>query len=121
MQNNVTLDTLGGGALAELFSEDLARVLANINDPNTDEKAKRSITMTVTFTPNKDRDQADISIFCSAKLAGIPKVSSQVFIGRQAGKLVAVEHNPKQSDLFDQPKPTLAASSGVANFPGGDK
>ena len=112
----VTLDTLGGGALAELFEAELARVLANIADPNTNESTRRSISISVSFKPNRDRDIADVELTCSSKLAGIATVSTQLFMGRHQGKLIAVEHNPKQSTLFDQPRPQLAASA-VATFP----
>lgn len=111
-QQGLTLDSIGGGALRELFETELARVLANINDPNTDEKTKRTIAIAVTFKP-KDRDVADVELTCSSKLAPIAKVSTQVFMGRQGGKLIAVESDPRQSNLFDQPKPAAA----VAAFP----
>lgn len=103
---NVTLDTIGGGALVELFEAELSRVLANIADPNTDDKAARVITIAVKFKPNRDRDASSVEIACTSKLAGIMKVSTNLFIGRHAGKLVAVENNPKQTELFDQPRPT---------------
>ena len=67
MQQGVTLDTLGGGALSELFTAELNRVLANIADPNTDEKAKRSISINVTLKPNRDRDIADVELTGTAK------------------------------------------------------
>lgn len=113
MVQGVTLDNLGGGALAELFQTELARVLANITDPNTDEKTKRTIVITVALKP-KDRGVADVELTCSAKLAPIAKVSTQVFMGRHQGKLMAVENDPRQSSLFDQPKPAPIA----ANFGG---
>lgn len=106
----VTLETIGGGALSELFGAELARVLANIADPNTDTGAKRTISIAVTFKPNRDRDVADVELKCSSKLAGIMTVSAQVFMGRHQGKLVAVENDPRQSNLFDAPKPTAVAS-----------
>jgi len=109
----VTLDTIGGGALRELFAAELARVLANIADPNTDTGAKRSITIAVSFKPNRDRDVADVELRCQSKLAGIASVSTQVFVGRAGGKLVAVENDPRQAALFDVDKPQLAA---VATF-----
>ncbi len=110
--NSVTLDSIGGGALAELFAAELAKVLANIADPNTDERATRSISLTVSFKP-RERDAADISLSCNSKLAGTVAFRSQVFMGRQNGKLVMVESDPRQTNLFDQAKPQLAS---VANF-----
>lgn len=110
----VTLDTIGGGALGELFGAELARVLANIADPNTDEKAKRTISITVSFKPNGQRDSAAVELTCASKLAGIQKVATQVFMGRQNGRLVAVENDPKQSGLFDEARAPLSA---VSSFP----
>lgn len=113
MQHGVTLDTIGGGALSELFAEELARILANIADPNTDPAAKRSMTIVVRFKPNRDRDVADVALTCSSKLAGIMTVSTQLFMGRQDGKLIAVESDPRQSNLFDADRPKLSAVAGA--------
>jgi hypothetical protein len=98
----VTLETIGGGALSELFAAELARVLSNIADPNTDVQAKRAISIAVTFKPTKDREVVDVELKCSSKLAGIVTVSTRVFMGKSQGKLIAVEQDPRQSSLFDQ-------------------
>lgn len=108
----VTLDTIGSGALSELFQAELAKVLANIADPNTDEKGKRTISIQVIFKPDA-RDVAHVELKCTSKIASLMTVRTQVFMGKQQGKLIAVEHDPRQSNLFDQQKPTLAA---VASF-----
>jgi len=105
----VTLDTIGGGALSELFDAELARILANIADPNTDTAAKRVVTITVSFKPNRDRDVADVELKCSSKLAGIMTVQTQLFMGKHKGKLIAVESDPRQSNLFEPERPTLSA------------
>jgi hypothetical protein len=110
----VTLDSIGSGALQQLFDEELARVLANIADPNTDTKTKRTITIAVSFKPNRDRDVADVELKCGSKLAGIMTVETQLFMGRHQGQLIAVENDPRQSDLFDAQKPALKA---VSSFP----
>lgn len=109
----VSLDTIGGGALGELFAAELARVLANIADPNTDNASKRVITIQVAFKPNRERDNAAVELKCHSKLAGINTVSSTVYMGRREGKLIAVESDPRQSRLFDDERP-LAAK--VASF-----
>lgn len=110
----VTLDTIGGGALSELFDAELARILSNITDPNTDTATKRVMTITVKFKPNRDRDVADVELTCGSKLAGIMTVSTQLFMGKHQGKLIAVENDPRQSNLFDQERQSLAA---VGQFP----
>jgi hypothetical protein len=107
----VTLDTIGGGALSELFGAELDRILANIADPNTDPTAKRQVTITVAFKPNRDRDVANVELKCASKLAGITTVSAQLFIGKHKGKLIAVENDPKQSKLFDNERPLAAVGA----------
>ena len=109
----VTLDTIGGGALSELFDAELSRILSNITDPNTDPKSKRVMTIQVKFTPNRDRDIADVELTCSSKLAGIMTISTQLFMGKHKGKLIAVESDPRQSNLFDRERQPIAA---VADF-----
>jgi hypothetical protein len=109
----VTLETIGSGALNELFEAELARILSNITDPNTDTATKRVMTITVKFKPNRDRDIADVDIACNSKLAGIMTVSTQLFMGKHKGKLIAVESDPRQTNLFDQERRPLAA---VAEF-----
>jgi hypothetical protein len=103
MVGGVTLETIGGGALAELFARALSEVLANIADPNTDPKSKRAIAMSVSFKPKSDRATADVQLTCVSKLAGVATVDTRLFLGRQKGKLVAVEDDPRQGSFFDQP------------------
>ncbi len=117
----VTLDTIGGGALSELFAAELSRILSNITDPNTDSKTKRVMTLTVKFKPNRDRDVADVELTCSSKLAGIMTVSTQLFVGKHKGQLVAVESDPRQSGLFDQEERRLAAVAEFGNGKDGQK
>lgn len=107
----VTLDTIGGGALSELFQAELARILSNITDPNTDNTTKRVMTIQVKFKPNRERDVADVALTCTSKLAGIMTVSTQLFMGKHQGRLIAVESDPRQTNLFDQERQGLAAVS----------
>ena len=111
-QAGVTLDTIGSGALVELFDAELARVLENIQDPNTDAKRKRIITVKVTFAPSENRDLADVNLTCGSKLAGIKTVGTRLYVGKSRGKLIAVENDPRQTTLFDQPpqRPTAVAA-----------
>lgn len=113
---DVTLETIGNGSLGELFAAELARVLDNIADPNTDQKTKRVITLQVSFKPGRDRDVADVELKCSSKLAGINSVNALVYIGRRDGKVVAVEDNVKQAALFDDPNAPARPLAAVVNL-----
>jgi hypothetical protein len=98
----VTLATLADGAAAELFQSELDRVLRNIADVNTDAKQKRTITLTVTFAPDEERELGHVTVKAAAKLAGLKGAKTNVYFGRHQGQLVATEYNPKQSGLFDE-------------------
>lgn len=120
MQQGVSIDTIGNGALVELFGAELQRILSNITDPNTDTTTKRVMTIQIKFKPNRDRDVADVDITCSSKLAGIMTVSTQLFMGKIRGEYVAVESDPRQSKLFDQEPRPLAAVSQFSNEQAGE-
>ena len=103
-EQDVALDTLGQGAAVERFGLALQKVLDNIQDPNTNPKAKRSVTLKVTISPAEDRSVSDVQIDVLEKLAPIKPFGTRLFMGRDKdGKGVASEHIP-DTGLFDQPK-----------------
>jgi len=99
----ITISTLAGGAVDELFADALAKVCENIADPNTDHKAARVILLKFTVLADEDRRVGQIEIACANKLAGIKGMRVGVYFGRQDGIPVAVEA-PSQVDLFPTPK-----------------
>lgn len=104
----ITLDSLAQGAAGELFQNALARVLENIEDPNTDHRTKRALTIQFLFSADEERRLGNVEIRAATKLAGIKGVTRPLFFGRHEGALVAVE-TPSQRDLFGDPhgKPKL--------------
>lgn len=98
----LTLAGLADGAADELWAAVLKRVLENIQDPNTDHKAKRSITLRFDFEADEDRQVGEVALTCSSKLASGKAVKTVVFYGRDHGELVAVEQ-PRQKDMFPEP------------------
>ena len=104
----VNLSTLGGGAAVQLFQAELQKVLDNIVDENTKPDAVREVTLKVKIKPDVDRDYGQVSISCTSRLAPMAPFGTNFFIGKQRGKGVAQEHNPKQAKLFE-PDAGLAA------------
>lgn len=94
----VSLDNLGGGAAVEKFNDELAEVLRNIQDPNTNPTTVRDIKLTVSLKPTEDRASAAVLISTTKKLAPIKAFASQVFIGRGATGVEAREI--LQGDMF---------------------
>lgn len=92
----VCLETLGSGAAAELFNDELGKVLSNIVDVNTDHKTAREVSLKVTIRPNEDRTFGAVTIAASSKLAPVKSVGTAFFIGRKAGRAVATERDSRQ-------------------------
>lgn len=97
----ITLTTIAGGAAVNLFQGELDRVLRNIQDPNTEARATRKITLEISFAPDEERELGEVQVRVSAKLAGMKGAKTRVFFGRHKGQFVATEFDPKQVDLFD--------------------
>lgn len=102
-EESVTLDTLADGAASELFQGQLDRVVQNILDPNTPAKARRVITLKVVIEPDEDRGMGAVALTCEAKLQTAKGARTTLWFGRQRGRAVAVESDPRQGGLFDIP------------------
>lgn len=99
----ITLGTLANGAIEEMFGEALLAILTNVDDVNTDHKAKRSIMMTFAFSVDEDRHVGHVDVQVQTKLAGVKGVTANVYFGRHEGRHVAVEA-PSQETLFPAPE-----------------
>jgi hypothetical protein len=97
----LSLANLAGGAAIERFDLELNRVLENIADPNTSLK-QRKISLDVIFKPDDRREGCEITVSCSAKLAGMREYGSHIYIdSRRPG--LAFEADPRQMSLeFDE-------------------
>lgn len=111
----VSLLSLGNGTAMELFSHELKKVMANIKDPNTDGKKKRSITLKVEFVPFSDRTGFQAVIDVKTSLAAVPAVpAGNIFIMRDGGELKAYSHDTRQEQLFqEEEKEEQSAASNV--------
>jgi hypothetical protein len=101
--HSISLETLAGGALAEMFEHELARVLANIANPNTPSTAAREIVVKVRIKPNENRDIGQITATCFANLPRNLPAVTQAYLGMNEGVLMAVEADPRQPGLFGEP------------------
>ena len=105
-QKQVTLSTLANGAADELFIDALAKVLDNIQDPNTKATDSREIVLKFTVTTDDERKVGKIEVKCQTKLAGVKGLVVPVYLGQQDGVNVAVE-SPRQEELFPTAKSLL--------------
>lgn len=79
------LVTIGNGAALELFKREMARVLANIKDPNTSPTKARSIGLTFSFKPYNDRSGAAIEIEVKSRICATTGVNATIYIQRIGG------------------------------------
>lgn len=90
--NEITFDTLAGGALRERFNDTLDDVLKNITDPNTEATKTRKMNITVSFKPNKNRSLSSVSFDVKATLQPAVSIQTEIVIDRDDdGNPVAAE------------------------------
>jgi multidrug efflux pump subunit AcrB len=88
----ITLSGLHGGAVVEAVDHEIQNVLANITDVNTSKQKARTVTLTLTFKPNKERNIADVTFQAKSALAPAEALETSIIIDRnQAGQPVAFE------------------------------
>ena len=109
----ITLSNLLDGAVEERFQDALARVLENLDDPNTDTKPARRIVVVLKVTTDDERRGATVEVSCATKLAPLRPLGSFLLLGRHEGRPAAVEALP-QEQLFPKPnaQPRVLASGG---------
>lgn len=90
----LSLATFCGGAVQEKVNEVAKQVFKNLQDPNTPWKNKRSITITISFSQNMDRDDLSVDIQVSSKLAPVSPIETRMAIGKdlRTGEVYAEEY-----------------------------
>ena len=76
------LSHIAEGGLQEKLNNDLEKVFDNILDLNTEAKAKRKITITLTMSSNEERTVVDTVMDVKAKLAPQNAVATTILVGR---------------------------------------
>jgi hypothetical protein len=107
-EHYVDLETLGDGAAIALVNREFQKVWDNIADANTVAKAKRSVTLTISFTPDLDRKKAEVDIEVKSSLAPNRGSDATIWFGKKDGKIVAAEANPNQQMLFGDKEKKLS-------------
>lgn len=96
----MSLGNLAGGRAVARFDDELAHVLENIADPNTEAKTPRAITLRVVFKPDEERRNVDIAISAMSKTAPTKVVKTVARFGIGPQGPVAVEDTGRQMPLF---------------------
>lgn len=95
MAKFISLDRFCGGALLERFSSEMAKIGRNIMDPNTDPEKARTLTIKLTFKPDKSRQGIKTSIHTNVSLAPQLADETMMLIGQdiRSGRIEMSEIN----------------------------
>lgn len=87
------MEEFAGGAFTEQVNRELRRVVENIQDPNTEAKAKRRINVAIEFVPNEARNFGTIGVQANSKLAPALGAVTAISMGKniKTGEVDAVE------------------------------
>lgn len=92
----ISLQDIAGGALQEKANQAFAKVMQNMQDPNTPWKNKRKINICLTFEQNEDRSDCTCDISVDTKLAAVKPVSTKFCTEKNidTGEIFAQEYGP---------------------------
>lgn len=79
---NFEISKIANGGAQVKLDRALKQVAKNILDPNTEPQKKRSVTLKINITPNKQRDAANITLDIKTTLAPEEGVNTTMLLGR---------------------------------------
>jgi hypothetical protein len=89
---NLNISEMAQGAFMESFSRELDRCLKNIDDPNTDPKATRKVTLTAVLKPDENREIINFDVQCKSTIAPAKSLSTTVILDHDdKGNIAAAE------------------------------
>ena len=87
---------MASGAIQERVDYEVAKVIDNILDANTDAKAKRKITLTIELKPDENRQFISLSASAKSTLAPVVPIGTTLGIAADRnGEMVIVETVPQ--------------------------
>ena len=91
--NELSIKTLKQGACLDRFDKAIGELVRNVLDPNTEATAKRSVTLTLSVKPNKDRNMGEIAVAIQTKLQPATPLSTGCTLGTNldTGEITAFE------------------------------
>lgn len=90
------------GAIMERVDYEMAKIIDNILDPNTDPTGKRKLTLTLEFRPDSDRTLISVSTTAKSTLVPTNAVPTSLYItADDAGEVAAVEMVPNIPGQMD--------------------
>lgn len=106
---------MANGAFLELTDREMGLVLENIQDVNTSAKAKRKITVTLTFIPDESRQNIAVEYSVNSKLAPVKPVLTFLYADDSQNAVELTRQIPGQADLYGGEQATPPKLRLIAN------
>lgn len=102
-QNKVSLTRLAKGAIEERIDLEVPKIIDNISDLNTEAKKKRTLTITIDFIPNAERNHITMNTVVKTKLEPTSSIQTSLAVGvdRETGEQIVVELVPNIPGQLD--------------------
>lgn len=91
----INLLEMMSGAVGERVSYELAKVMRNCKDPNTEAKKARTLTVEFSIVPTEGRDSAGVRVSIKSKLVPVKPLDSTLLIGGTADEPIVMEYTPQ--------------------------
>ena len=100
---DLSIVTMNEGGIVEQVDMHLRKIAADILDPNTDAEAPRTVNVTITVKPNKNRQAGTSITKVYSKLAPSQQEAGLLFFGfdEEGNAVVTEELNTQQQLPFD--------------------
>ncbi len=93
---------IANGAVLERADYEMSKILDNIYDPNTDPKKKRTLTITIDFFADANRQVISTNYVVKPKLQPTSAISTTLFLSPdENGDLCAMEMAPQVPGQLD--------------------
>ena len=99
MSVKLSFESLGNDGLAEFVNRELARLHENIDDPNTEAKKARKLTIEVAFKPNDQRNFVAVTYAVKAALAPVKPVEITAMVDSDGLQIPEIGTHPDQHEL----------------------
>lgn len=117
----LSIDQLAGGGASERIQREINKIAENVLDPNTKADATRTLTISLTIKPNKQRQVGEAELVVKSSLApaaGLP--TSFIFDFDNEGKATMAElktgKDPNQTAISDSGEVVDGVGKKVVNM-----
>lgn len=91
----INLLEMMGGAVGERVSYELAKIMRNCKDLNTEAKKARTLTVEFAIVPTDARDSAAVRVSVKSKLVPVKALDTTLLIGGTQDEPVVMEYTPQ--------------------------